>query len=91
MLFNLKAHAENSQASVKVGVVIFNKQANVTCVLTDIQTGYEDILEGIRTDISSGTNTHAGILAGKKMLDEDCAVPARRKYLIFISDAITYI
>lgn len=91
LLNTLKKHVEDTDAKVKVGVVIFNKKANVTCELTDIETGYEAIAEGIRADISSGTNTHAGMLAGKKMLDEDTEVSAERKYLIFISDAITYI
>lgn len=90
-LTELKQHAAGTQAKVNVGVVIFNKQANVTCGLTDLETGYETILEAVRTDISSGTNTHAGLLAGKRMLDEDLRVSADRKYLIFISDAITYI
>ena len=36
------------------------------------------------------TNTHAGLLAGKQMLDEDKEVAANRKYLIFVSDGITY-
>ena len=91
LLASLKEHVEDTDAKVKAGVVIFNKQANVTCELTDIETGYEAIAEGIKADISSGTNTHAGILAGKKMLDEDTEVSSERKYLIFISDAITYI
>lgn len=91
MLTELKQHADGTQAKVKVGVVIFNKQANVTCGLTDLESGYETILEAVRTNISSGTNTHAGLLAGKRMLDEDAEVSADRKYLIFVSDAITYI
>ena len=91
LLASLKEHVEDTDAKVKAGVVIFNKQANVTCELTDIETGYEAIAEGIKADISSGTNTHAGLLAGKKMLDEDTEVSSERKYLIFISDAITYI
>ena len=91
LLDTLKKHVEDTDAKVKAGVVIFNRQANVTCELTDIETGYEAITEGIKADISSGTNTHAGLLAGKKMLDEDTEVSAERKYLIFISDTITYI
>ena len=33
---------------------------------------------------------HAGLLAGKAMLDADTAVAAERKYLILVSDGITY-
>ena len=89
MLKNLKEQAESTKATVKVGVVIFNKQANVT-PLTDLATGYDTIKQAIKQEIKSGTNTHAGLLAGKQMLDEDTEVSANRKYLIFVSDGITY-
>ena len=89
MLDKLREQAESTKATVKVGVVIFNKQANVT-PLTDLATGYDTIKQAIKQEISSGTNTHAGLLAGKQMLDEDTEVSANRKYLIFVSDGITY-
>ena len=50
----------------------------------------DGIKAAIEQDISSGTNTHAGLLAGKAMLDGDDSVSADRKYLIFVSDGITY-
>ena len=90
MLTALKEKAASTKAKVKVGVVIFNKQANKTAPLTDLATGYDDIQAAIEQTISSGTNTHAGLLAGKQMLDEDNEVAANRKYLIFVSDGITY-
>ena len=90
MLTALKDQAASTKAKVKVGVVIFNKQANKTAPLTDLATGYDDIQAAIEQTISSGTNTHAGLLAGKQMLDEDKEVAANRKYLIFVSDGITY-
>ena len=90
MLTALKEKAASTKAKVKVGVVIFNKQANKTAPLTDLATGYDDIQAAIEQTISSGTNTHAGLLAGKQMLDEDKEVAANRKYLIFVSDGITY-
>ena len=90
MLAALKEQAASTKAKVKVGVVIFNKQANKPAPLTDLATGYDDIQAAIEQTISSGTNTHAGLLAGKQMLDEDAEVAANRKYLIFISDGITY-
>ena len=89
MLTALKEQTAKTGAKVKVGVVIFNKVANVT-QLTDLATGYNTIEDAIKQDFSSGTNTHAGLLAGKKMLDEDTEVAANRKYLIFVSDGITY-
>ena len=89
MLAALKDQAASTEAKVKVGVVIFNKEANVT-PLTDLATGYETIENAIKQEIRSGTNTHAGLLAGKQMLDEDTEVAANRKYLIFVSDGITY-
>ena len=90
MLTALKDQVASTKAKVKVGVVIFNKQANKTAPLTDLATGYDDIQAAIEQTISSGTNTHAGLLAGKQMLDEDKEVAANRKYLIFVSDGITY-
>ena len=90
MLTALKEQTAKTGAKVKVGVVIFNKQANVTAPLTDLATGYDDIQAAIEQTISSGTNTHAGLLAGKQMLDKDTEVAANRKYLIFVSDGITY-
>lgn len=89
MLTQLKAQAESTKATVKVGVVIFNKEANVT-QLTDLATGYNTIKQAIKKELQSGTNTHAGLLAGKQMLDNDNEVSANRKYLIFVSDGISY-
>ncbi|MDY5565044.1 MAG: Cna B-type domain-containing protein [Candidatus Limivicinus sp.] len=85
----LKAQIGNTNAQVKVGVVIFNKVANMTGFM-DLATQYEAIETAIRQEISSGTNTHAGLLAGIGMLDNDSSVDASRKYLIFVSDGITY-
>ena len=58
MLAALKDQAASTEAKVKVGVVIFNKKANVT-PLTDLATGYDTIEKAIKQEISSGTNTHA--------------------------------
>ena len=45
MLTALKEQTAKTGAKVKVGVVIFNKQANVTAPLTDLATdsGYKTI------------------------------------------------
>lgn len=89
MLTEIRNQAESTGAKVKVGVVIFNKVANVT-EFKDLATEYGAIEEAIKQTIESGTNTHAGLLAGKAMLDNDTAVDVSRKYLIFVSDGITY-
>lgn len=89
MLAALKDQAASTKAKVKVGVVIFNKEAHVT-PLTDLATDDNTIEKAIKQTISSGTNTHAGLLAGKQLLDNDTEVAANRKYLIFVSDGITY-
>lgn len=92
MLEKLKAHVEETGATVKVGVVIFNKVANVANdgKFFNLATEYDGIEAAIKQEIKSGTNTHAGLLAGKKMLDDDKSVENNRKYLIFVSDGITY-
>lgn len=91
MLQKLQTEISGSDAKVKVGVVIFNQRAYPTEKFMDLEEDYEAIQDAITNpDTSSGTNTHAGLIAGKKMLDEDTTVPANRKYMIFVSDGITY-
>ena len=92
LLTQLKNQVKDTGAKVKVGVVIFNKVANVTAQLTDISTdeGFNKVKAGIESEFESGTNTHAGLLAGKALLDNDTSVSADRKYLIFVSDGVTY-
>lgn len=91
MLSDLQKSIGNSGATVKVGVVVFNKEANQMLPLTKLTTGnFEKIEEAVNSELKSGTNLHAGILAGSKMLDEDKSVGNSRKYLILVSDGITY-
>lgn len=67
MLQKLQEQLKGTGAKIKVGVVIFNKEAhNVSNGLLDLATQYEKIKTAIETGIESGTNTHAGLLAGKK-------------------------
>ncbi len=89
LLAELQKQIAKTGGKVNVGVVIFNQVANVT-PFKDLATQYDEIETAIKQEIKSGTNTHAGLLAGKKMLDDDTATDASRKYLIFISDGITY-
>ncbi|WP_448865230.1 VWA domain-containing protein [Clostridium sp.] len=89
MLQNLKEEVQEKGAKVKVGVVLFNREAH-TDGFMDLETQYEAIKAAIRQEIKSGTNLHAGILAGKSMLDQDTGVADERKTLIVVSDGITY-
>lgn len=89
MLKQLKEKAAEDEATVKVGVVIFNKEAHVT-EWKDLVTEYDAIEDAITQKISSGTNTHAGLLAAQKMLEDDKNVEDSRKHMIFVSDGITY-
>lgn len=89
MLKQLQNQIAGTQTTIKVGVVIFNKEAHVT-ELKNLTTEYEQIEKAIKEEIKSGTNTHAGLLAGKALLDNDTDVAADHKYLIFVSDGITY-
>lgn len=91
LLANLKNEVTERGVMVKVGVVIFNQAANVALPLTELtKENYATIEAAIRKTISSGSNTHAGLLAGKKMLDGDTAVEPHRKHLIFVSNGVTY-
>lgn len=89
MLKQLKEKAAEDGATVKVRVVIFNKEAHVT-EWKDLVTEYDAIEEAIKQEISSGTNTHAGLLAAQEMLAADTDVEDSRKHMIFVSDGITY-
>ncbi len=91
MLKNLEQQASDTGARIKAGVVIFNKSAHEAIGLTELSgQNLAKIESAMRMEISGGTNLHAGILAGKRMLDEDTSVDANRKYMIVISDGITY-
>jgi len=93
MLQDLQAQVANTNAKVNVGVVIFNNKANVANDgnFYDLATQYSDIEAAVGQTLHSGTNSHAGLIAGEQMLDGDTSVAASRKYLIFVSDGITYI
>ncbi|MFR2989836.1 MAG: vWA domain-containing protein, partial [Faecalibacillus sp.] len=89
MLEQLKAQIEKTDAKVKVGIVIFNKTAHVSSWF-NLTSQMSQIKEAIQQEITSGTNSHAGLLAGKELLDNDKEVEAQRKYMVFVSDGITY-
>ena len=92
MLDALYEQIENSGAKIKIGAVQF--RGNVTTLpLTELT-------ENTKTEITSfmssrpevgGTNMSAGLLKAQKMLDDDTSVMDGRKYVILVSDGITYI
>ena len=91
LLVDLKEEVRERGVMVKVGVVIFNRAAEVALQLTELtEENYPTIEAAIKKTISEGSNTHAGLLAGKNMLDGDTAVEPHRKHLIFVSDGVTY-
>lgn len=87
----VKAKAKADGLDIKVGVVLFNKVGNIQQQLTDVVTGYDDILTAMNSSVRSGTNMDAGLLAAKSMLDADVAVKAENKHVILISDGATYL
>ena len=90
-LDEVKAKAETDGLDIKVGVVIFNRIGNVQQELTDVVTGYDDIKTAMGTNLSSGTNMHAGLLAAQSILRADKAVKDGNKHVILISDGGTYL
>ena len=90
-LEEIKTNAAEKGIPVNVGVVLFNRIGNVQLGLTDLATGYDDILNAMNSSVSMGTNMHAGLLAVKKMLDDDTEVAAKNKHVILISDGATYL
>ena len=90
-LGQISQKAKDDGLDIKVGVVLFNKRGNVQQQLTDVVTGYGDILNAMNSEVRSGTNMHAGLLAAKSILDEDTAVKAENKHVILISDGATYL
>lgn len=92
MLSALKEQIEGTDAKVNVGIVIFNSVANVlnNGEFYDLSTEYSEIERAFATEIKSGTNMHAGLLAGQEMLENDTSVADDRKYLILVSDGLSY-
>lgn len=90
-LEEVKTKAQTDGLDIKVGVVLFNKVGNIQQPLTDVVTGYDNILTAMNSSLSSGTNMDAALLAAKSMLDADAAVKAENKHVILISDGATYL
>ena len=90
-LSNIHKQAVDKGVNVKVGVVLFNRVGNIKLNLTDVGSGYDDIKKAMTSTVSMGTNMHAGLLAGKKLLDDDTSVANSRKHLVLITDGATYL
>ena len=90
-LSQISQKAKDDGLDIKVGVVLFNKRGNIQQPLTDVVTGYDDILSAMNSEVRHGTNMHAGLLAAKSILDADAAVKAENKHVILISDGATYL
>lgn len=88
MLEALKTQIEGNNAKINVGIVIFNKEAHASEYM-DLATQYDKIVAAIKQEIKSGTNSHAGLLSGIDMLEKSDTLDSR-KYLVFVSDGITY-
>ena len=92
MLETLYKQVASRNAVIKIGAVQFRGEVTVL-PLTKLT---EDTKETVTTFMSNrpgigGSNMSAGLLAGEKMLDNDQSVENNRKYLILVSDGITYI
>lgn len=90
-LSQISQKAKDDGLDIKVGVVLFNRVGNIQQPLTDVVTGYDDILNAMNSSLHSGTNMDAGLLAAKSILDADTAVKAENKHVILISDGATYL
>lgn len=90
-LGQISREAKKDGLDIKVGVVLFNRVGNIQQPLTDVVTGYDDILSAMNSSLHSGTNMDAGLLAAKSILDADTAVKAENKHVILISDGATYL
>lgn len=93
MLNELKTQSEKGN-NVKVGVVNFEQGVLDSMPLTELNdANFDTISEHViyhEVD-SSGTNIHAGLVAGEQMLDADKSVEADNKHLVLVTDGVTYL
>lgn len=79
---------------VKVGVVSFRGDGHVEKDLSELNAGNVDTFKnaisgGYTGSLNSGTNMQDGLAKAQDMLDADTATPAKRKYVILVSDGLT--
>lgn len=92
MLENLYQQIKDTNAAIKIGAVQFRGEVT-KLPLTVLTETTKDTVATFMEDRpkTGGSNMNAGLLAGEKMLDDDKFVENNRKYLILVSDGITYI
>jgi len=91
LLTQLKAAQAISQATIKVGIVVFNWRSNIALELTDITTMSVEEMVALTSGYSSGTNMDAGLTAAEIMLDADTDVEDARKHMVLVSDGLTWL
>ncbi len=92
LLENLAASLENTNATLKVGIVVFDGTSHIMRELESYDAGdvSEKMNAGIPEDEAmSGTNMEAGLMAAQNMLSSDKDVSDGRKHVIVISDGLT--
>lgn len=91
-LDDVKKQADEKGLNIKVGIVNFYYAGKIQQELADVVKSYSDIQNKLKSSVLGfGTNMHAGLLAAKKMLDDDTTVAAKNKHIILISDGATYL
>ena len=92
MLEELYAQVDSTGATIRIGAVQFRGEVT-SLPLTELTADTKDAVTAFMSarPATGGSNMSAGLLAGEAMLDADTAVSAERKYLILVSDGITYI
>ena len=92
MLENLYTQVKDTDASIKIGAVQFRGEVT-KLPLIELTEDTKNIVAAFMGERpkTGGSNMSAGLLAGEKMLDADTSVDNNRKYLILVSDGITYI
>ena len=92
MLSNLYTQIEDTGASIKIGAVQFRGEVTEFPLKELNESTKDEIFDFMNSrPETGGSNMSAGLLAGKRILDQDESVDNNRKYLILVSDGITYI
>lgn len=79
---------------IKVGVVVFNKNASdaTSLGLTELTSANIDsIKNAIDQKLESGTNIYAGLKKGEAMLDAGTQTSQNNKHLVLVTDGVTYL
>ena len=92
LLDSLYSQIAASGATIKIGAVQFRGEITSLPLTELTETTKVTVTDFMgRRPSEGGSNMSAGLLAGEAMLDADPSAAASRKYLILVSDGITYI